>query len=320
LKPSSIFLAGGITAALSCGGHGADPTPIPNGPSLICPAEIAATSHFGQPAPNVSFDIPVAKDGQPPVAVTCVPVSGSEFADGTTTVTCLATDSLSRQAACSFPVVVTPVPRLQKTKFLAFGDSFTEGKSTLRVSGPIFDAPGSYPRRLQAKLEARYTDQTITVIPDGWGGESAAEGNIRLREDLPFYNPEVLLLLEGANDLLRPNASTAAGLQRTIDDVIDALRNMIQQGKSRGCSVFVATLFPIDPKRGNGASGVQPLNDRIKTLAAIENVSLVDLHAVVPLSMLGSDGLHPKAETYDVIAETWFSAIVATLEVESSTQ
>jgi lysophospholipase L1-like esterase len=305
-------------ALLSCGGHGVGPTSTPNAPSLTCPIEIAATSHFGQPPPSISFDIPVAQDGQPPVTVACVPESGSDFTEGTTTVTCRATDSLSRQAACSFPVVVTPVPRLQKTKFLAFGDSFTEGKSSLTVSGPIFNAPGSYPERLKTKLEARYQDQTITVIPDGWGGEAAEEAAIRLREDLPFYNPEALLLLEGANDLGRPEARTAAGLQSAIDDVIDGLRDMIQQGKSRGCSVFVATLLPMHPERG-GARGVQPLNDRIKTLAAAENATLVDLHAVVSLDMLGRDGLHPKAEVYDVIADAWFNAIVATLELELPT-
>lgn len=64
---------------------------------------------------------------------------------------------------------------LVKTKFPAFGDSLTEGKTRLRpgtiiqVPGGIFNAARSYPEILNAKLPARYQDQTITMIAYGWG-------------------------------------------------------------------------------------------------------------------------------------------------------
>jgi lysophospholipase L1-like esterase len=319
LKSFTFTLAASLAVASGCGSRGTAPTPTPKAPSISCPAGVDAVSHQAQPQTTVSFDVPQAQDGQAPVTVICTPPSGAAYPNGTTTVTCEATDALLRKAQCTFPIVITPVPLLQKTNFLAFGDSFTEGKATLTFNRSIFDAPGSYPRRLKSKLDARYTDQSITVTPDGLGGEEAGAGKLRLREDLPRFNPEVLLLLEGANDLLKPSTGTPQGLQGAMDSVVDALRDMIRQGKARGARVYVATLLPIDAaKWGNAANGVEPLNARIKSLAAAENVVLVDLYAAVPLSMIGSDGLHPKADTYEVIADTWLASIVATLQVAVS--
>ena len=48
---------------------------------------------------------------------TCTPASGHMFPIGTTTVTCTATDSLNRQATCSFNVTVSKLPPLSKTRF-----------------------------------------------------------------------------------------------------------------------------------------------------------------------------------------------------------
>jgi lysophospholipase L1-like esterase len=79
----------------------------------------------------------------------------------------------------------------------------------------------------------------------------------------------------------------------------------------------VATLLPITPpKEANAIAAIPVLNGRIRTLAAEEGATLVDLYNAVPPSMMGSDGLHPKLAAYDVIAEEWLKAIIATLEVK----
>jgi lysophospholipase L1-like esterase len=289
---------------------------------VSCPADIRLASHQGQPQPSANFDAPVATGGQAPVNVTCNPGSGNEFPNGTTVVTCEAVDAAARKGSCTFSVVVTLVPRIERTKFLAFGDSITEGKRTL---GPrtIFTVPpnthyepGGYPDLLETKLTARYADQTITMIADGLGSEKAGAGKLRLEETWSMFNPDALLVMEGDNDLLSSETGTPAGMEDAMTSITDALRRMIRFAKGRGARVYVATLLPITPPKGaNVIAAIPVLNGRIRTLVAEERATLVDLYNAVPPNMMGSDGLHPKLAAYDVIAEEWLKAIIATLEI-----
>lgn len=312
------------TAAVCCGGGNSpapQPTPIPNPPTVSCPADITLVSHQGQSQPTANFDTPSPQEGQAPVTVACSPGSGTAFSNGKTTVTCEATDAMARKASCTFSVEVTPVPRIEKTQFLAFGDSLTEGKTSLRAPGIVvvppgtFNTPASYVEKLNVKLTARYQDQTVTLVAGGLGGEYAGEGKLRLAGALAVHNPDALLLLEGTNDLLDTAATSASGMQNAINSVVDALQNMIRQGRTRGARVFVATLPPIT-RSANLAAAVVTLNNRIRSLAVQENATLVDLHAAVPVSLIGSDGLHPIPSAYDTIADEWMKAIAAALEVQ----
>lgn len=307
--------------ALDCGSHAASapaaPTPaVPHPPAISCPADVTAEAHVAS-LPSISFDLPSPQDGQSPVNVSCTPASGSEFPVGKTTVVCEATDALARKGNCSFSVVVAPVPTLSKTKFLAFGDSITEGKTTIAAALCPCPVPGAYPERLQIALSTHYAAQTITVINDGLGGETAGDAKNRLRDDLPKYNPEVLLIQEGVNELTDPNSAPDMS---TILSIRDALRTMVQAGKARGERVFVATLLPLDRTKWCcfAPDALPTLNGLIKTMAADENVTPVDLNTAVPLSLIGSDGLHPTPKGVQVIADAWFTAIMSTLEVKTT--
>jgi lysophospholipase L1-like esterase len=313
--------AAAIICALACACNSSpstQPTPIPD-PVVSCPADFSVTGHSGQ-APTVSFDIPIAAGGTPPVRVACTPAPGTTFPNGNTTVTCEATDVRARRASCNFLVTVTPIPQLQKTTFLAFGDSITEGKIALRIQSGIvvppniFDSSVSYVERLYPKLATRYQDQTITLIAYGLGGELAAGGTERLRNNWASFNPDALLLVEGTNDLTSGLGSNAA-----IDGLVSALRNDVQFAKSRGARVFLGTLVPMTPPQSPAVvASVGTANARIKSLAAAENVVLVDLNAVVPDIYIGSQGLHPTAQGYEAMADEWLNAIVTTLEVRTS--
>jgi lysophospholipase L1-like esterase len=329
LRLRGILLAGCAATALSCGSHAPSvppsPSPVVEDPIVGCPADITVTAHNGQP-PTVSFDTPVAVQGLPPVTVVCTPASGTPFQNGTTTVTCVATDARGHRAGCDFSVVVTAIPQLAKTTFLAFGDSLTEGKTSLigpgavKVPPNIFNSSVSYVEQLNAKLVARYQDQNITIIADGLGGEDAGMGKLRLQRDWPSFNPDALLLLEGVNDLLKPETATPAGMEGAMNSVVDALRTNIQYAKGRGARVFVATQLPMTPPvPSNVIAALPALNGRIKSLAVQENVTLVDLNSAVPLTLMGTDGLHPKAGAYDLIAQEWLNAIMATMEVKTPT-
>ena len=68
-----------------------------------------------------------------------------------------------------------PAPRIAKTRFVAFGDSLTEGVVSSPLTLTLVDIPRAYPARLAEALRTRYYDQTdIVVLNEGRAGEFAA--------------------------------------------------------------------------------------------------------------------------------------------------
>jgi lysophospholipase L1-like esterase len=300
---------GALTTMLACGGPTAPPPPPPPPAlTLTCPQNVDVESRDGSPV-DVSLAPPVSSGGVAPVNATCSPQSGA-FNVGSTPVTCQATDSRGQSASCNFVVAVRAPPRLKFVRFLAFGDSLTEGVVS---SGPmlrLFLLQDSYPFLLQRRLAARYLLQAPVVINEGIAGEAATEGSRRLRSRIQLHRPDVLLLMEGTNDLLdRPD------IGRGADTAMVALKGMVSEAKLLGVRVAIAT---VPPQRAGGirhrdavASLIPSFNDRIRALAAVENVALIDVYNAMKddLSLIGLDDLHPTIAGYDVMAGAYFEAI-----------
>ena len=261
-------------------------------------------SPSGQPVP-VTFGDPTAPAAVPPLTVTCSPASGSTFPVGTTTVACTISDTRQRTYSCSSTVRVIGPPRLSTTTILAFGDSLTFGS---QAPDPV----DSYPSHLRPKLAARYPIQTITVINDGKPGENAqATGRTRLPLALDIYKPGALILMEGSNDLLGGEAGAAAGLA--------ALTEMVRAARSRGVTVFLATLPPqrLGGIRNGVALMIPGFNEKIKALAQQEDATLVDIFAAMGGDgrYIGRDDEHPTPEGFEVMAQAFFTAIQQKLEL-----
>ena len=73
-------------------------------PKITCPADIVTLTDPGSCSAVVNF-MATATDTDP-VTVNCTPASGTVFAKGTTTVQCVATDSVGATDSCSFTVTV----------------------------------------------------------------------------------------------------------------------------------------------------------------------------------------------------------------------
>jgi lysophospholipase L1-like esterase len=261
-------------------------------------------STAGQPL-AITFDNPSAAGGVPPFTVSCVPPSGTSFPVGTTTVTCTVTDSRQQTFSCSFTVNVQGPPRLSTSTILAFGDSLTFGSSPP-------DVVDSYPQHLKPKLAAKYVGQTITVVNDGRPGENAqATGRTRLPTALDIYRPGAVLLMEGSNDLLGGDAGAAAGLA--------ALTEMVRTARARGVAVLLATLPPqrLGGSRNGVALMIPGFNEKIAEVARQEGVTLVDIYTAMGGDgrYIGRDDEHPTPEGFEVMAQTFFTAIERTLEV-----
>lgn len=272
----------------------------------MCPANLTVVSLDGNASP-VIYEQPSVISGEPPLKITCTPASGAIFVLGNSTVTCSVTDAALRTDSCAFTVTLTPPPQLSATSFMAFGNSITEGKS---ASGAILT---TYTEDLRAMLAAHYTSQTIGVLNRGFGGEWAADGANRLPLELDVNHPDALLLEEGVNDLY-------GGAPSSVMPMIDALRTMVRQGKTRGIPVFLATLPP-EREGGSRASAfptIPEANRQIRLLALSEGVTLVDLYEGFggnPDPYIDTDGLHPNELGYQKIAQLFFDAIQMSLEL-----
>jgi lysophospholipase L1-like esterase len=214
-----------------------------------------------------------------------------------------------------------PPPTLKITRILAFGDSITEGTTSAALPTLALDAgkPSSYPFKLQALETARYTAQTITVLNAGRGGEHAQDARQRLSDALRDGQPEVLLLMEGTNDLGALAGMSDKAIQNGIMATVNAMEDMVRDAQGRKVAVFVATILPQRASRAFGASLVDPYNAALKTMAAKKGAMLVDTNAQFPLDLIGQDGLHPTDSGYDKLAEIFQSALAAVYEVPAST-
>jgi len=225
-------------------------------------------------------------------------------------------------AACGGdpPTGPTPNPaRLSRTKFLAFGDSFTAGEVTSPTSALpsgihklIVVPAASYPSVLQSQLRATFAAQSasITVQNSGEPGERILDGNQRFPGVFDASRPEVVLLMEGGNGLPQVGPDISTGIMRI----------MVQKAKSGGARVFVGSMIPQvagRPRATTPVSETLAYNNTLQIMATQEGVTFVDVYNPMlaeAATLVGSDGLHPTEAGYRKIADLFFSAIRTQLE------
>jgi len=316
-------------SAPACGDGPTQPAPVDpfsQGPGINCPSPVSITSPNNQPA-VVVYGAATSSNGAPPVNVSCSPASQTVFPIGGTMVTCTATDARQRTASCTFAVNVAAAPTIAFTRFVAFGDSMTAGEdgNTLSFSTPaasdrlrpyvLFPAPKTYPGVLQQLLASRYTTQPFSVTNEGVPGERAnpADTRARFARVVGSGQYEVVLIMEGANDVSERNAQIA-------DAAIDSLRLMVRDARSRGVRPYLATIPPQVPGGSRSFLSwplVPPFNDRVRALAASEGVTLVDVYAMLVSNTalyINNDGEHLTEQGYAKIAEVFFTSLRSTLE------
>jgi lysophospholipase L1-like esterase len=332
----STALVGLVTLSVltvACGDK--SPTaPPPAAPTITCPAARSVESPSGE-AVAISWDPPVTTGGAPPVSVFCSPASGSLFPGSSTTpVTCTVTDGRGQTATCSFQVTVITPRLVTPPVFLAFGDSITAGVASEPVPGLFFliNEPYTYPNRLQDLLRARYRAQSaeVRVVNAGVSGEYASHssatspgGRVRFPAEVTVHQPEIVLLMEGTNDLLDESGPDAA---------IEALGQMVDYALGHGRRVVLATIPPqwpqapgATPARALVAPRIPAFNQRIRGLVTSRDatrVVLADVYAAMQADprLIGVDGLHPTESGFAVIAETFFDAVRRNFEQQPVAQ
>jgi lysophospholipase L1-like esterase len=167
---------------------------------------------------------------------------------------------------------------------------------------------------LERLLLARYSSQasTLFVANYGLGGERTPNARDRFIAGLNFVRPEVVILLEGANDI-------PAGENGAASTAAANVRAMADEAQRRGIRVFIGTPVP-------GKPGFRQINtfllvdyvSRMRTVAAQSGATLIDFYALMlPEAdrLIGIDGLHPNEAGYAKMADIVFQAIQSAFEV-----
>jgi lysophospholipase L1-like esterase len=215
------------------------------------------------------------------------------------------------------------------TTFMALGDSITEGK---------YVGDGGYRQDLQNLLAAggisyNFVGQEDDGNPANYTGYSIGmadpnhEGFASFRIDqilnggseeghtappigttLAEYDPNVVLLMIGTNDILQGYSLSSAPSR--LDSLVDAIVT-----DDVGVKLILASVTPLGGAYANYDSAAQTYNASIpgivsKYQAMGDKVVYADMHSALNNTTdLGSDGIHPSASGYSKMANVWYQAI-----------
>jgi lysophospholipase L1-like esterase len=314
-----FLVAAAAFLASACGGGKLPPAPTPTSATVTFVVFLDENRN-GALDPPESIRVPGVEVTFGPISGRSAPTTGSFSAEVLQTPQLLSVNAASLPPYYRGPEAVVQAPPASGSfnvpvtlpmggtaspgVFLAFGDSITNGQTG------VGDGEG-YTGELERRLAAHFG--RARVINDGLDSSNSERGDNRIDSALALGRPGFTLILYGTNDW------ADARCAETPCFTIDRLRSMVRKVKGQGGHAFVGTLlmtsvgndFRASPQRN---SWVAAQNDNIRRMAAEEDVVLVDHHAAFersPLqySDLFADYIHPSAEGYKLLAQTWFDAI-----------
>ncbi|MDR2028149.1 MAG: GDSL-type esterase/lipase family protein [Treponema sp.] len=190
----------------------------------------------------------------------------------------------------------------QGTTLVCLGNSLTAGYGAATPGKD--DKSKSYPAYLQKKVN-------IPVINAGVSGDTSAQGLARVESEVLANDPRIVIIELGANDVFQgiPITTTKENLQSIIDKVDNGNRK-----------IYIAKFYTEAVARavlaGNGISNdamqtavIKQYDDMYNTLVASNNVVLIEniWDGVWGIHM--SDGFHPNAKGYEIMADNYFKAL-----------
>ena len=306
-----------LLAAAACGGKSPIQPPPPSSElQLSCPMPLVLEATTAQ-GTEVHWDAPKPTGGREPFKVQCDPGSGSIFEVGESIVRCSASDADVRQASCAFGVTVRVSRPLARTRFVAFGDSITQGQVLSLGFAMAIEPLESYPHKLEQILRSRYLAQEVRVFNSGYGGEEPADGVARL--------PGVLER-RASRGAVATGRNQRAERAARVTSYANHLRTMVSLARQRNIDVIIATLLPVGPphtdSRPTKRAAVIQLNQRIEAIAAEFGIGPpLDLYSAFQAnpSLLDFDGLHPTRAGYTRMAEMFAEEIVRRYGEQSQT-
>jgi HYR domain/PKD domain len=171
-------------------------------PTVTCPSNITTPAPSGQCSAAVSYTTPTASDNCPGATVACVPLSGSTFPKGTTTVTCTATDSSSNTSSCNFTVTVvdTQPPIISCPANITVAGNIL-GSCSANVSPGTANATDNCPgvvvvgvRSDSQALNAPYPQGMTTIT---WTATDTSNNTASCQQTVTVTNPSPVVTITG---------------------------------------------------------------------------------------------------------------------------
>ena len=181
---------------------------------------------------------------------------------------------------------------------LIFGDSI--------VAGYRIKQSEAVPAQLESFLR-RY-DPRITVINGGVSGNTTAGGRNRLEWTLKKYNPDIVLLALGGNDVLRGVPP------ETMRDNLNAMLALLQKKQ------IITILSAVEAPDNLGAKYKNAVTQLYNELARTYNVPLYPFlleKTYGNKELMLPDGIHPSPRGATVIARDLAVYLVRTISFKS---
>ena len=179
---------------------------------------------------------------------------------------------------------------------VCLGDSLTAGYGATKPSEE--DKSKSYPAYLQKKTGIN------TVINAGVSGDTTAQALARVDSDVLFHDPDIVIILLGANDFFRliPVSTTQDNFQTIINKVNYGNRKIYL---AKFYTDEMAASFPIPIP----SVIVNEYNNMFNTLATSNNIELIeDIWTGVWREHM-SDIIHPDAQGYEIMADNIYKVM-----------
>jgi len=151
----------------------------------------------------------------------------------------------------------------------------------------------------------------------GISGQTTPQLLVRFRQDVVALKPKVVVILGGTNDIAGNTGPS------TIEMIEDNIASMTEIAKANGIRVVLASVLPVFDypwKRGlEPGPRIVALNNWIRGYAERVGAVYVDFHSALADERngmkegLSTDGVHPNAAGYDIMAPLVERAIAEAL-------
>lgn len=198
-------------------------------------------------------------------------------------------------------------------RILAFGDSITYGQGS-SANGPNT----GYPMLLEKKLEALYGGHFVTAN-SGIPGETTDEGKARFGTIVGKEDPDIILLMEGANDHYH---------EYPYGEIKSRLASMVHNARNHGFPIVLATIPPVIKNsyhdRSEQAARIREFNPSIYEIGKTYGVSIARVYEFMTSISRWEQKLidqptanHPNDTGYLYVRDAFFQQVAAGIEAGS---
>ena len=168
----------------------------------------------------------------------------------------------------------------------------------------------NWPASLDYLLESSYPHAEYNTIGSGVPQQRAYEGVRRFDSSVAIYNPIIIVIGYGTNDVGSGTSLFATGIAE-----------LINKAKSIGATVIVHSIGYINTDKNEIKKGYQSYNSVLRNVCASNGVPYVDIYGPMsgdPGRYVSAEGLHWTAEGGALVANLVFNTMINYLNSEGS--